>query len=548
MKELLFKRKNRFILYVIACFLPVIGSLLQNFSFALMIGSIEIGKMDYLIKVFSISIIFSITETILFIISRFMRIGYMRDTILDVRLKAFDKILKHSYENFSKKSKDSYLSNLINDINVFEQNFFFKLINVIFSGGSYIVSIIILMFVDFKFALGIFATSLIVFFISKKFEKKTVQLQEEVSENNEQFTVNISNTFNGIEILKLNRVEDKFLYKSLKAVDKVEKKKFHYAVFTEGQRSITRFITNFLFVGILVYLLTLAFDGLSITRISFMLMLSNGSIWKISTVLPLFNELKASATIYEKITKGDETSNHSQIKDNDFSFNSLIEVDNLKFSYEGKEIFRDTTFQIEKGKKYLIKGASGIGKSTLIKLLSKIYDNYEGSIKLDGIDFKNISEESFNENISFIYQDVFLFEDTIKNNITLFKDLPERDILRSIEKSGLKAFIESKPLGTEEMLMENGKNLSGGERQRISIARAIIKNADILFVDEGTSGLNEELGRDVEDTILSLDSTVIAISHRYYEGITEKYDYVLEVKSGMIKQYSSLDYFEGVAI
>ena len=548
MKELLFKRKNRFILYVIACFFPVIGSLLQNFSFSLLLGSIEVGKTDYFIKVFSISIIFSITEAILFIISRFMRIGYMRDTILDVRLKAFDKILKHSYENFSKKSKDSYLSNLINDINVFEKNFFFKLINVIFTGGYYLVSIIILMFVDFKFALSIFAISLIVFFISKKFEKKTVQLQEEVSENNEQFTVNISNTFNGIEILKLNSVEDKFLYKSLKAVDKVERKKFHYAVFTEGQRSITRFITNFLFVGILVYLLTLAFHGLSITKITFMLMLANSSIWQISTVLPLFNELKASATIYEKITKGDEEGSHSQIKDYNFSFNSLIEVDNLKFCYEGKEIFRDTTFQIEKGKKYLLKGASGAGKSTLIKLLSKIYDNYEGSIKLDGIDFKNISEESFNENISFIYQDIFLFEDTIKNNITLFKDLPDPDILRSIEKSGLKAFIESRPLGMEEMLMENGKNLSGGERQRISIARAIIKNADMLFVDEGTSGLNEELGRAVEATILSLDSTVIAISHRYYEGITEKYDYVLELKNGIIKQYSSLDYFEGVAI
>lgn len=135
MKKLLFKRKNRFILYVVACFLPVIGSMLQNYSFALLLGSIQIGKIDYFTKVFFICIIFSLAEAILFIISRFMRIGYMRDTILDVRLKAFDKILKHSYENFSKKSKDYYLSNLINDINVFEQNFFFKLINVIFSGG-----------------------------------------------------------------------------------------------------------------------------------------------------------------------------------------------------------------------------------------------------------------------------------------------------------------------------------------------------------------------------------------------------------------------------
>lgn len=96
--------------------------------------------------------------------------------------------------------------------------------------------------------------------------------------------------------------------------------------------------------------------------------------------------------------------------------------------------------------------------------------------------------------------------------------------------------------------MENGKNLSGGERQRISIGRAIVKDSEILFVDEGTSSLDEELGRRVEDTILSIDSTVIAISHRYYEGISEKYDYVLEIKDGKIKQYNAEDYFMEVAI
>ncbi len=546
MKELLFKRKTRFLIYFTACFLPVINQLLQTLCFSLLIGSVEIGKMDHFIKVFIITILIAILSEILYVSSRFMRIGFMRDTILDVRIAAFEKIIRSSFESFSKRSKDTYISNLINDINIFEQNFFLKLLNVIFNIGVYVFSLIILLFLNYKYAAIIFVTSLLVFFITKSFENKTVKLQEEVSRKNEGFTLGISNTFNGLEILKLNSVEDKFLYKTLKEVDQVERKKFHYTVFTESQRSITRFLSYFIFVGLLVYLMSLAFNGESYATIALMLQLGNSCIWPIGQALPMFNELKASKAIYDKITRPDGEDKASPIKEKDFSFTNAIDVENLKFSYEGKEIFKGTSFKIEKGKKYLLKGASGAGKSTLTKLLSMIYDNYEGSIKLDGIDYREINEENFNRHIAFIYQDVFLFEDTIRNNITLFKDLPEKDILNAIEKSGLGEFIESRPNGLSEMLMENGKNLSGGQRQRISIARAIIKNADILFVDEGTSGLNDELGKAVEDTILSLDSTVIAISHRYYEGVTEKYDYVLELSGGIINQYSSLDYFQEV--
>lgn len=548
MKELLFKRKTRFLIYFTACFLPVINQLLQTLSFSLLIGSVEIGEMNHFIKVFIITILIAILSELLYISSRFMRIGFMRDTILDVRIAAFEKIIRSSFESFSKRSKDTYISNLINDINIFEQNFFLKLLNVIFNIGVYVFSLIILLFLNYKYAAVIFVTSLLVFLITKSFENKTVKLQEEVSRKNERFTLGISNTFNGLEILKLNSVEDKFLYKTLKEVDQVERKKFHYTVFTEGQRSITRFLSYFIFVGLLVYLMSLAFNGESYATIALMLQLGNSCIWPIGQALPMFNELKASKAIYDKITQDDAENKTNIIKEKDFSFKNAIDVENLRFSYEGKEILKNASFKIEKGKKYLLKGASGSGKSTLTKLLSMIYDNYEGSIKLDGIDYREINEESFNRHIAFIYQDVFLFEDTIRNNITLFKDLPEKDILNAIEKSGLGEFIASRPNGLSEMLMENGKNLSGGQRQRISIARAIIKNADILFVDEGTSGLNDELGKAVEDTILSLDSTVIAISHRYYEGVTEKYDYVLELSDGIINQYSSLDYFQEVVV
>lgn len=543
MRDLLLKRKGKFVLYVLACFLPVIDTLLRNISMALLIGSIEAKDINYFYKIFALSISFTLFGALLYIVSRFMRISYMRDTILDVRVNALDRILKYSYKSFSKRSKDTYISNLVNDINVFEQNFFLRLINTIFQGGWYVVSLIILFFLDYKFAFGIFAISLFMFVISKSFENKTVKLQEEVSENNENFTKNITNTFNGLEILKLSNIEDKFLYNTLKAIDKVEKKKLHYTVFTDGQRSLTSFLGYGIFVGIIIYAINLIMGGASFTKVTLMIQLSNGCIWPIVQILPWFNELKASVKIYDKITKGDGDKASDLVKEQEFKFESELKVTDLKFSYDNKQILENASFTIEKGKKYLIKGASGAGKSTLINLLSMVNDDYEGKITLDEVDYKEINEKSFNNNIAFIYQDVFLFEDTIYNNIALYKDIQEEKILKAAAGAGLSEFIEERSLGLQEMLLENGKNLSGGQRQRISIARALAKGADILFVDEATSSLNEELGRAIEDTLLSLDSTVIAISHRYYEGLSEKYDYILEIKDGQVYQHDSQDYF-----
>jgi ABC-type multidrug transport system fused ATPase/permease subunit len=148
--------------------------------------------------------------------------------------------------------------------------------------------------------------------------------------------------------------------------------------------------------------------------------------------------------------------------------------------------------------------------------------------------------------VAFIYQDVFLFEDTIRNNIALYKEIPEEQIEYAAKVCGLESIIQDKKEGINERLTENGRNLSGGQRQRISIARAIAKKAEILFVDEGTSSLNEELGREIEKLFLKLNHTVIAVSHRFYEGVTDQYDYVIELKNGKVNRYTAKEYFDEV--
>ncbi|HAP43294.1 MAG: hypothetical protein A2087_11045 [Spirochaetes bacterium GWD1_61_31] len=548
MRNLLLKRPQALARYVLACFFPVATELLAVWGFARLIGSIQVGRMDYFWQSLWLTIGLGLLGIGLFISSRFMRIGFMRDTILDVRLSAFDKILSHSYDTFNRQSKEVYLSHLINDVNTFERDFFLTLLNVIFAAGRYVFAIVIILTMDVWFALGTVAASLLLYLVSARFEKRTVRIKEELSTNSERFTVELANTFNGLEILKLNRVEGKFLRKTLASIDRIERKKLDFAVFTEGQRSLTGFLSNLVFVAMLVYLLTRGFDGLSLTLLTLQLQLAASCVMPVGAVMPMFNELKASLAIYRKITASQPEAAGAVRRIQPYHFSQRIEAQGLSFAYADQAILRDVNLRLEKGRKYLVRGASGSGKSTLLKLLSMVQAGYSGALTLDGVPYSQVDEAGFNANIAFIYQDVFLFEDTIRNNITLFKPASDSHLQAVAEKAGLADLVASRGQGLEEPLLENGKNLSGGQRQRISIARAIFKQAELLFVDEGTASLNEELGRAVEETILALDSTVLAVSHRHYPGVTERYDYVLELVNGRVVQYAAADYFEAVAV
>lgn len=543
MKELLFKRKRKFFLYFIACFFPIISDLLRILLMGLIFDAVEIKQLDYFYKVVYISIGFLVVTALLYISSRLLRISFMRDTILDVRIAAFDKIINTSYKQFSKVSKDVYISNLINDINDFEKNFFINLLNFIYSTGLYIASAIIMAFINLIVMAIVVGVSIIIFIFARLTTKQTEKLQRKVSKNNEDFTLNITNTFNGLEILKLNNIETKFLRSNLDSINKVERSKFKFRIFSETQKTFSYMLGSFTVMGVLIYLLIRIKSGYSFGDIAVIVMFSGNMAFALQNIFPRLNVIKSSRAIYKKITEYENVEKERE-RTKPFKFNDKIEIKDLTFSHEDRLIFNNASCTIEKGKKYLIKGASGVGKSTLIKLLTQTYDDFQGEIIIDGVDVRDINEKSYSSNVSFIYQDVFLFADTLRNNITLYKDLADKVIVDAIKKAGLEEFVKTKENGIEEVLAENGKNLSGGERQRVSIARAIAKGANILFVDEGTSALNEELGALIEQTFLDFKGTVIAISHRTFANITNKYDYVLEIKNGKINTFTGKEYFE----
>ncbi len=545
MTELLKRDRRGFRRYLIGCAILITEYLATNLAIAQLAGVVQTGSMSDLWK-FSLFALFAfIFSGIVFIISRLLRIGFMRDTTLLIRMEAFKTIMNKSTRSFNRKLRNEYISNLVNDINTFEGKYFHALLNLFFGASIYSTSLLILFYLDYKLALIMLFVSLIIFAINRAFQKRTIRMQEAVQKSNEKFTVNVSNTFSGLEILKLNRIEDRFLVNSMKETDRLEKRKAGYFIFTFWQGRFSNFLGFITTILIIYYVITSAGENFDLARVMFTISMASSTIWPITEIMPLFNVLKSNATIIENILKKDDDSEKTD-ETSDYVFENTIEIRDLSFSYDEKIVLSDSNLIIEKGKKYLLKGHSGAGKSTLINLLSKVFDNYEGEILVDGRSLREIREDSFNENASFIYQDVFLFEDTIRNNIALYREYSDSELQTAIKGAGLESLIAKKDSGLDEVIEENGRNLSGGERQRISIARAIIRQPQILFADEVTSSLDESLGRHVEDTILSLDTTVIAISHRFYKGISEKYDYVIEIVNGTIKLRTMEDYLKGV--
>lgn len=177
-------------------------------------------------------------------------------------------------------------------------------------------------------------------------------------------------------------------------------------------------------------------------------------------------------------------------------------------------MLKDVSFRFEKGGKYALTGPSGCGKSTLLKLLLGWLPEYTGSICFDGQNAREIPSEQLQEQMSYIEQDVFLFNTTIRENITLGMDFSEERLESAVRDSALDRDLTAMPLGLDTPVGENGSNLSGGQKQRVAIARALIHKRSILLVDEGTSALDQQNADIVEQSLLkNPDLTLILVSH-----------------------------------
>lgn len=367
--------------------------------------------------------------------------------------------------------------------------------------------------------------------------------EKKVSDRNEAYTSTLRDSLGGFSVIKSFKAEAQMirLFKeNVRELAKAQCGKHKMRILVQMFGSVAGITAQ---LGVFIFGAYLALSGKGVTAGTTMIFvqLMNYVLSPIGTIPTCIAERKSAKALVEKIAIALNVNVREESKTEHRELKHDITLKNLSFGYEPeKQVLNNLNCSFELGKSYAIVGASGCGKSTLLNLLLASNSGYMGSIYFDELELQQISSESLYEMVSIIQQNVFIFNASIRDNITMFSDYPREEVDRAIELSGLSKLIAER--GEDYLCGENGSGLSGGEKQRISIARSLLKKSQVLLVDEATAALDAQTAFQVSNAILDLnDLTRIVVTHALDENLLKRYDCVLTLKNGSITESGSFD-------
>ena len=350
-------------------------------------------------------------------------------------------------------------------------------------------------------------------------------------------------TLSGFSVIKSFQAESELENRFHEENVKIEKAKFLRRFAEENINLLSTAASVVMRLGVFLFGAWLSLSNSHVTPgiVLVFLQLLTFVITPIEKIPSLFANRKAARSLIAQTEELLYEKPDEQEKLEITTLKSAIEVQNLSFSYENTEkALQAVSLTFHAGKKYAIVGTSGSGKSTLFKLLTKYSSDYDGNILFDGIELRNITYPSLSRIISVVQQNVFVFHDSIYNNICLYKSIPEEKFDYVIQKFGLSSLIQQK--GKDFSCGANGNKLSGGEKQRISIARALLRNTSILLMDEASSALDEKTADEIMHSILDMPGTTsLVITHRLNSTLLKKYDGICVLHHGKIIEFGPFD-------
>jgi ATP-binding cassette subfamily B protein len=459
---------------------------------------------------------------------------YKRKANVSMKKYYIRSVFGKNIAEFQKENNAAYLSAMTNDFDTLENN----LVTGVYSVGSGAVQFLtgfwILSTVDLRMLLLGAAIVVVNIVISMVTSKKTNRAYKERSDMFDGFTSHIKEILSAFHIVKNYNLQDRVTQDYHSKSDSIQQKGFQIEKILTYVISIQHFFISGSLYGVICGIGYLAVLG-KVTPGGLLLVVQGiqRMMWPLFNISENLPKLFTTGDLIRKLEKTLENADTHEENIALTKFEKEIELKDVEFSYDKEEelILNGINLKLKKNGKYLIVGPSGGGKSTLLKLLRKYYQPTAGRILIDGNELREVKRDAYYKLIANVEQQVFLFEDTVKNNITLYKEYSDQELKDALEASGLNDFIRNLPEGLNSMIYDSGKNISGGERSRIVIARALLSKASILLMDEAFASLDMERAREIEKTILGLkDITVINVSHVIFQDTRELYDRVITVK------------------
>ncbi len=460
-----------------------------------------------------------------------------------LRGRVFDGLLRQNPQSFAACDTADYISALTNDIKLVEENYILPLIMTLQQGVLFVAALVVLFTISPLIALCLIGCLVLMLTVPMLFGKALQNRQDALSKALGCFTTKTKGFLTGYEVIKSYLLDapirEEFNRQNNRLIHAVARSD-RMLTANENISEVLAYLTLFsgFFIGAYLVIIGTITPGVLLALIqlssSFVtpLMLIMQNAPRIQGVMPVLARLESIADYTDTDFTGTEPA----------AFTQHITVRDLHFGYTGSQsVLRGVSLVLEKGKKYALAGRSGCGKTTLIRLLCGDHAGYSGSILYDGRELLTLNPDTLRNLISVIHQNVYLFTDTIRHNICLYRTQTGETLHQAVAASGINSLIERLPGGLDTPVGENGAALSGGERQRIAVARALIEQKPLMVLDEGTSAIDMQTAYDIERRLLSrTDLTLVTITHNMNAELLGLYDEILYMEDGAIIQRGSL--------
>lgn len=535
-----FRYKKYFIPYIIiSTILCALGAVVPMMS-AQQLLKLTDGLLNQLLSLSILILGMQIFMNALRYFARTNAHKFFHNVLKEIQIDLADEVLKIKTKDLDKNSSGVFIDRLTQDTSKIADIFIelnYSIMDIITNIGLLFAIFIInkVMFLYFIVAITL------VFIIERIRIKKRIAIDKKRREMAEKATGLIGELVRGIRDIKVLNAQDSFMNKVNTEITKVNDERYKMSTVNRRYTFLANTVDDILeFLLILLAVVMISAGKLTIANFVIIYMYRDrvfSFLYIVSSLIESFKDFELSASRVFAIIDGigfdkeEFGTTHLDKVNGDFEFK------NVSFSYnKKKKVLKNISFKVKRNQTIGFVGKSGSGKSTIFSLLAKLYDVNEGEILIDGVNLNELDRDSIRGNISIITQNPYIFNASIKENLTLVKEgLTDKDIVKACKIACLHDFIMTLPDGYDTLVGEGGMTLSGGQRQRLAIARALVQNTEIILFDEATSALDNETQESIQKAINNMKNkyTILIIAHRLSTVINS--DNIFVINNGKVE-------------